>query len=117
MTAPNTTALMQSSAAVLTGPVATNVSDHVARTLLRQGYDELGEAERRLIDRIVAYAPDAAVPVAQPSWLDRLADRVADARDRAAAEYNAAVSVHTKLDILRLHERLDRIERGLFGRA
>jgi uncharacterized membrane protein len=33
--------------------------------------------------------------------------------ERAAAEYDAAVAVHSKLEILRLHKRLDGIERGL----
>lgn len=159
-------------------PVMTTVvADHVSRTLLHQGYAELGEAERGLIDRIVAFAPHTAAPAAKPSLLDRIADRVAEGTrswwfvagfalvvaawvlanstltgshglafdpypydmlrfaltmvttvqgpmilisqqrratvDRAAAEYDAAVAVHTKLEILRLHKCVDGIERGL----
>ncbi len=37
--------------------------------------------------------------------------------DRAAAEYDAAVAVHSKLEILRLHKRLDGIERGLISQV
>lgn len=35
--------------------------------------------------------------------------------DRADAEYDAAVAVHSKLEILRMHHRLDRIERGVIS--
>jgi uncharacterized membrane protein len=157
--------------------MTTVVADHISRTLLHQGYAELGEAERGLIDRIVASAPHTAAPAPKRSFLDRVADRVAEATrswwfvagfalvvaawvlansssmgshgfafdpypydllklvltmaasvqgpiilisqqhratvDRAAAEYDAAVAVHSKLEILRLHKRMDGIERGL----
>jgi uncharacterized membrane protein len=159
--------------------VNTGVADHISRTLLHQGYAELGEAELSLIDRIEAFAPHTAAPALRLSLLDRVADRIAEATrtwwfvgglalvgatwmlanssstgsldlafdpypydllklvltmiasvqgpiilisqqhraavDRADAEYDAAVAVHSKLEILRMHHRLDRIERGVIS--
>jgi uncharacterized membrane protein len=161
--------------------VTNGVADHISRTLLHQGYAELGEAERDLIDRIVTLAPHTAAPAPKLSPLDRVADYVTEATrswwfvgglamvvvvwmlansswtgapdlafdpypynllsfalsmiasvqgpiilisqhhraavDRVAAEYDTAVAVHSKMEILRLHKRLDRIERGLISQV
>jgi uncharacterized membrane protein len=57
--------------------MATAISDHISKTLLRKDYAGLDRREQDLIDRIVELAPQPAPGPAKPSWLDELADRIA----------------------------------------
>jgi hypothetical protein len=67
-------------AAMKMKPATTSVvADHVSRTLLRQGYADLGQVEHGLNGRLVAFAPHSAAPAPKTSLLDRVADGVAEA--------------------------------------
>jgi uncharacterized membrane protein len=57
--------------------MATAVSDHISRTLLRKEYAGLGSSEQELIDRIVELAPQPPPDPVKASRLDDLADRIA----------------------------------------
>ena len=58
--------------------MSTPLSDHLSQTLLRKPYDDLPPVQRQVIDAVARESPtDVSPELAQPTFWERLADRVA----------------------------------------